>query len=46
MNDISGIDGLFRPFRGSLTLMALIPTAYAVGYILSPLRGKAPGTSV
>ncbi len=33
MNDISGIDGLFRPF-GALVLMTLVPTAYAVGYII------------
>ena len=30
----------FAPFV-AFTLMAPIPTAYAVGYILGPLRGEA-----
>jgi len=29
----------FRPFQGLFTALGSIPTAHAVGYILSPLRG-------
>ena len=30
---------VFRPFRGLVNFMGRLPTAYAVGCILSPLRG-------
>ena len=34
---------VFRPFRGSI-VYPMLPTAYAVGYNISPLPGLVPGT--